>query len=325
VHKALRARLSSAEKPPELLEVRSLVERYFPRAAKDVEASRFSLAQWDQAYTNDPYATYRNPRLTDNVRRALDRRLWADVIEKRLLQEGRSDPLGAMNLVSEAETELPDRSQVAETLLKLGLESARQNAGNLRRDEVRVVGKAYREKLHDQQAELELYRTWLKIQRDRLSDTDADGPVDLAAQYEELLQDRAAARELLERAWKIDPRSKQIAEAFRTRGYERKGDNWVEAVPASGGADSGAASKDEASGALNRGLRGRTPEEVIQQMGSKPDSKVLSATKGQLIEQWIFHLSGRKDRYVNFLRTPGEGLPRVVSDHVVDRPRSSEH
>jgi hypothetical protein len=324
VHKALRAKLAAAEKTAELDEVKSLTERYFPRAAKDAEAGRFNLVQWDQAYTKDPYATYRNPRLTDSIRRALDRRLWADIEAKRLEQEARRDPVGAMNLVAEAESEIPDRPQVAEALLKKALESARQNVGNLRRDEVRAMGRAFRDKLHDQQAELEFYRTWLKNQREKLSDTDADGPVDLAGQYEELLQDRTTAKALLDRAWKIDPGSKQIAEAFRTRGYERKGDQWVDAVPGSGATDQ-AAAKDDGSEPLSRGLRGRTPEEVIQQLGSKPDGKVLSATKGQLIEQWIFHLPGRRDRYVNFLRTPGDVQPRVVSDHVVDRPRSTEH
>lgn len=322
VHRALRARLSSASKPAELEEIRTLVEHYFPQAAKDAEAGRLSVAQWEQAYTSNPYDTYRNTRLTEELRRAFNRRLWADAVQKRLELQARGDPLAAMNLVSEAETQLPDRPEVVDMLLKSGLEAAARDVGNLRADEVRSMGQAYRERLRNPQAEIELYRKWLKIQRDRLSETDADGPVDLAARYEEFLHDRATAKELLERAWKIDPHSKQIVEAFRTRGYERKGDGWVEAVPNSPGSETDA-TKDAGAGPLNRGLRGRTQDEVVQQMGSKPDSKVLSATKGQLIEQWIFHLPGRRDRYVNFLRTPGDPQPRVVSDHIVERPFSS--
>ena len=53
----------------------------------------------------------------------------------------------------------------------------------------------------------------------------------LAALYDELLQDRSAARELLERAWKNDPGSKEVAEAFRTRGYHRVKDQWVDTTP----------------------------------------------------------------------------------------------
>lgn len=324
VHRALRARLKAAANPGELEQIQTIVEQYFPNAAKDYASGRANVASWAQAYAEDPYGTYRNPKLPGPLRKTFDRRLWADAVEKRMEMEAQRDPVAAMNLAPRAEAELPDRPELAQKLLNKGLEAARQNVGNLRGDEVRLMGTAYREKLHDPEAEKELYRTWLKAQRERLSDTDADGPVDLAARYEELLGDRATAKELLERAWKIDPGSKQIAEAFRTRGYQRKGDAWVEAVPNSEGADAGAPSREDAPSPLTRGLRGRTPDEVVQLLGSKPDSKILSATKGQLVEQWIFHLPARKDRYVNFLHTAGDIQPRVISDRILESSRSRD-
>ena len=73
---------------------------------------------------------------------------------------------------------------------------------------------------------------WLKIQRDRLSATDAEGPVELANLYEELLQDHVTSVELLRKAWRIDPSSKEIAEAFRSRGFRKVKDDWVESAPA---------------------------------------------------------------------------------------------
>jgi len=55
-------------------------------------------------------------------------------------------------------------------------------------------------------------------------------------------------------------------------------------------------------------------------MASKPDGKVISATKGQIIEQWIFLVPNQSQvRYVNFLHTPGELLPRVVADYFLPR------
>ena len=42
-------------------------------------------------------------------------------------------------------------------------------------------------------------------------------------------------------------------------------------------------------------------------MATKPDGKVISATKGQVIEQWIFLVPNQSQvRFVNFLHTPGE-------------------
>lgn len=166
---------------------------------------------------------------------------------------------------------------------------------------------------------MDLYREWLKNKRDKLSETDADGPVALASLYEELLQDKTAARELLERAWKIDPGSKEVAEAFRTRVYRLVKNQWVEAGPTATPAPSSVAGDGAPKSPLfpsAQGLRGQTHDEVLQQIGSKPDRKALSGTKGQLIEQWIFLVPTRRQvHFVNFLRTPGELQPRVVSDY----------
>ena len=137
-----------------------------------------------------------------------------------------------------------------------------------------------------------------------------------------MLQDRAAAKELLDRAWKIDPGSKDVAEAFRTRGYRRVKDQWVDDAPTTAGGEAsrpGTESPRPEFSALH-GLRGKTPEEVTQVMASKPDGKVLSGTKGQIIEQWIFLVPNQNQvRYVNFSYVPGERLPHVVSDYFLPR------
>ena len=162
----------------------------------------------------------------------------------------------------------------------------------------------------------------MKFQRDRLSETDAEGPVTLAAQYEELLQDRATARELLVRAWKIDPGSKEVAEALRIRGYRRVKDEWVEAspgaAPEAAGNPGGVDSAGPGAATTQVGLRGKTLEEARRQLGGEPERKSFSGTKGQLIEQWMFLEPGRV-HYVNLLHTPGEVQPRVVSDYFLPR------
>ncbi len=70
-------------------------------------------------------------------------------------------------------------------------------------------------------------REWLEIRKNRLSDTDALARLTLAGLYEEMLGDTVTAVELLRKAWRIDPNSKEIAEAFRasriSEGSERMG------------------------------------------------------------------------------------------------------
>jgi len=320
VHKALQAKLADASKSDSVKEVIPLIERFFPEAARDRASGQIDLGRWNEAYANDPGAAYR--AAPADVRKALNRRLWADAVAKLLEVQAALDPRSAIELASRAETELPDRPQLATKLLNTGLDQARQNLGSLRLAEVKALAQAIREKLKDPQAALELDRNWLKIQRDRLSATDAEGPVALAAFYEDLLQDRAAARELLERAWKIDPGSKEVAEAFRTRGYRRVKDQWVEAAPttAAGETNSPTAAGSRPEPSSPQGLRGKTPDEVSQLMASKPEGKVISGTRGQIIEQWIFLVPNQSQvRYVNFLHIPGEILPRVVSDYFLPR------
>jgi len=319
-HKAFRARLSAASKSEEVKGVLSAIERFFPQAAGDKDAARTDLGRWEQGYAADPAGTYRS--VPPHLRKVLDRRLWADALQSLLEKEAAEDPRSAASLSQRAEAALPERPNLATDLLDRGLTAAQQNLGSLRLAEVRSISQAYREKLQNPQAANDFCRKWLKFQRDRLSETDAEGPVILATQYEELLQDRATAKELLLRAWKIDPGSKDVAEALRARGYRRIKDEWVEATPGAAqegvGTPEGAGSPRPDAAAAQVGLRGKTLEEARRQLGSEPERKSFSGTKGQLIEQWVYLEPGRI-HFVNFLHTPGEVQPRVVSDYFLPR------
>lgn len=319
-HRAFQARLAAAATSDDLKAILSAIERFFPKAAGDKAAGRIDLGRWEQGYANDPAGTYR--AVPADLRKALDRRLWAGALQQRLEKQAAEDPLSAATLSQRAEADLPERPALATDLLEKGLSAAQRDLGKLRLAEVRSISQAYREKLHNPQAANDFCRRWLKFQRDRLSQTDAEGPVSLATQYEELLQDRAAARELLLRAWKIDPGSREVAEAFRSRGYRRIKDEWVEATP--GASQEGATAAEggdsprSAPGAAPSGLKGRTLEEARRILGSEPDRKSFSGTKGQLIEQWMF-VEPTRVHYVNLLHTPGEVQPRVVSDFFLPR------
>ncbi|HMF38737.1 MAG TPA: hypothetical protein VKF17_19015, partial [Isosphaeraceae bacterium] len=164
-HEALWARLAAASKSDALKEIISSIERFFPEAAKDQASGRIDLGRRSQAYSNDPGAVYRDRATPADVRKPLNRRLWADAVAKLLEVQAALDPRSAIELASRAETELPDRPQLATKLLNTGLDQARQNLGSLRLAEVKALAQAYGEQLKDPQAALELYRNWLKIQR----------------------------------------------------------------------------------------------------------------------------------------------------------------
>jgi hypothetical protein len=318
-HKAFRSRLASTGELSGLKELVAAIERFFPGAAGDKDAARTNLAKWNQPYANDPEGAYRGA--SGDERKALDRRLWVDAREKLMRAEVASDPATASKLAAQAETELPERPALAAELMVRGLSMARQDLGSLRLGEVKSMGAIYREKLNQPDKELQLYQDWLKAQKERLSPTDAEGPLYLATLYEQLLNDKTAAVEMLRRAWKIDPGSKTIAEAFRTRGYRRQKDDWVEAIPERDTESAAQGAEQTAAGSRPQSLRGKTPDEVRQILQSKPDHKVMTGVKGQLIEQWIVSVPNQRQlRYINFLHSPDSLQPRVIADYILPRP-----
>jgi hypothetical protein len=57
---------------------------------------------------------------------------------------------------------------------------------------------------------------------------------------------------------------------------------------------------------------------VRRKLGSKPARVVYSATKGKLIEHWIY-FEPTRTRYVNFIHTPNQLKSRVISDYSLQR------
>ena len=299
-HKAFQAKMAAAG-IDELKGIIAAIEKFFPQAARDRAAGRIDLGRLGPVVQERPGGCLSRTAPV-GLRAALDRRLYADALE-RLWRSSCPRPAQGVALAQQAETELPERTQLATKLLTKGLEAARRDLGSLLLADLKTIGKTFREKLNNPQAVLELYRDWLKLKRDRLSDTDAEGRLVLAALYEDLLQDRAAAVDLLRRAWKHRPGSKEVAEALRTRGYRLVKDEWLASTPEAEKTNAAGLQGDrQAQPPLetSQSLRGKTPEEVTLKLGAKPNRKVYSGTKGQLIEQWIFEESPTKSHYVIF-------------------------
>lgn len=316
-HRALRARLTGASDPDALRALARDIAEFFPEAERDQAAARTNLGRWERDYQDDPAEGYRAAPAP--IRKALDRRLWAEV-QARLLDAGPIPDLPtALEQSEKAAKLLPERPDLPGRLLEKGVGAVRRDLAGLRRDEVKALADVYRTRLHREDEARTVLREWLEARKTRLSNTDAEGRVALAGLYEELLQDRVTAVELLRKAWEIDPTSRETAEAFRTRNFRRSKDGWVEDNPQGGGptpADAPAPAQRAA--ASSQSLLGLTAEELRERLIAKPDSKNYIASRGQLIEQRIY-LDTDSVRYVNLLRTPGEPRFRVISDYTLPR------
>ncbi len=312
-HLAFRRRLRDAKTADELQSLRADIDDLLPKAAAPSAVLNVDLSRWEASYEENPAAAYRTA--PSAARAAFDHRLWADVTQKYLERQAASEPKEALSLAEEAANQLPDRPAVAEQLLELGIKDAARGLGTLRLSEVQALAKLYKERLHQPERGTALLREWLNDQRaHRLSPTDAEGRISLAGQYESLIGDKASAIELLQAAWKIDPQSAEIADAFRRRGFRKVNDEWVENARDASSAKSASAEERPAappSIPKRQLLKGKTAQEVRALLG-EANRKVFSASQGQLIEQWIY-LSASQTQYVNFVRAGSDAIPTVIS------------
>lgn len=315
-HRALRARLASAAGLDSVKELVADVKSFFPEAERDRAAAAIPLGRWEAPYLDDPAAIYRE--VPADIRRALDRRLWADAEQRLLDAEPIADLAAAVARADQAAQLLPEKSELPARYLDRGVAAARRDLGTLRLDEARALAEVLRSRLHRPDEAQKVTRDWLEARRRRLSATDADGRLALAALYEELVQDRVTAIDLLRKAWEIDPSSQETAQAFRTRGFRRSKDQWVEIDVPGGPKPSQAEARPDARRSTTPSLIGLTPDELEEKWISKPSFKNYVACRGQLVEQRVY-LDTSSVRYVNLSRASNESKARVIADYTLPR------
>jgi tetratricopeptide (TPR) repeat protein len=319
-HRAFRAKLAAATGEADLKTLTEQIETFFPGVAADKESGRANLAQWEKNYADDPAGTYRET--PPHVRKSLDRRLWADATTRLLDVQAAHDLSAAIAVSERASSLVPERPNLAAEILEKATRVARQDIGTLRLSEVKALAAAIRERLRQPEEATNVLVEWLKIKRDRLSSTDAEGLVDLANLYEDLLDDHVTSVALLRKAWRIDPSSKAIGEALRSRGLRKVKDDWVESAPATPvNSSTGERTNTPPAAIMSQGLLGLTADEVTARLAVKPNRVNFVGSKGQLIEQRIYHLDTKRVRFVNLLHSPQELKPRVIADYTL--PSSS--
>lgn len=339
-HRGFRAALAADTTADQRQALVGRIEAFFPEA-RSAPAEPVNLSKWDRGYAQSPADGYRDA--PPAARAGLDHRLWADAEQQLIERRAGDDPKQLLALADEAGRLLPDRPGFAGSLLARGADDAAGNVATLRQSEVEVLAKLFRGSLRQPERAESLYRSWLDDQRDRrLSPRDAEGRLALADQYETLLNDKAAAIVLLRAAAAIDPDSREVADAYRRRGFRKINGEWVESdrdrdrerVAVAPIADGSSAPDGEtrsdphpttdagrpapsAGRPTDDTLRNATPEEVRVKMGGKPNRKVMVASQGQMIEQWIY-LAPRETHYINFLRQAGSRA-HVISFHSLPR------
>ncbi len=304
-HRAFRARLATANSVVALETLAKEVEEFFPEA-KEIRGPNAPLVP---EKGQDAGQIYRNA--APEARRQWDRSLLADTIQASLERQFSELPAKGLELADRARLLLADRPTVSDKLKRDGLAAAASSVGKLSLREVESLSTRYRDELGQPQQARDLLRKWLDDRREnRLSPTDSDGRVQLALQYDKLLNDRAAAVQLLRAALVIDPQSKEISDVFRRFGYRKVDDAWVEPSNSKPSPTETAEPANHVTDTLVS--RGMTRDQVRTRLGGKPDRIVRVATQGEVLEQWIYQ-GAKGTQIVNFGRGVDRPEPRVAN------------
>ena len=320
-HRAFRFKLENARSSADFRALAADIAEFFPGVDKAVDAAARLDPKVETLYRQQPGPTYLSATATG--RAALDRRLWTDAVRRRIELDAAANPTHRLDYADEAAMILPDRPVLAARLREQALRDAELRVGTLQLVEAEQLAKYCREKLDDDGRGRRLLRHWLDDKRlKKLGATDTEGRAALADQYETLVDDPETAVALLREAWRIDPKSKEIAEAFRRRGFRRQGDSWLEPAPQTAdGTDPKL--KSQAGAAMSNPnerntLRGATRAEIRTRFGGKPDRVVRAASRGEFVEQWIY-LSTKDAQYITFSRLASEAKLRVRSYYIRSR------
>jgi hypothetical protein len=319
IHRAFRQRLSGSLAPTELEALTKEVESLLPlsRAPAPMPSD---VAAWDGRYDKNPVDVYRTA--PDPVRRALDRRLLLDVLQKRFERQIGEHPEEAIAIGSRIREQMPDRPAFATSIEAEAL-TRMSDADHLKLmplSELRTLLKRFETRNEPKRVQ-DVTQRWLQQQRNRLRPTDAESRLALAELYESMLNDRVTSLELLRESFKLDSSSKETDKAFRRLGFRKVGDEWVDGksptgrVKPSGPAEAAPSRRD----ATAEPLQSMTRAEVRAQLG-EPTSIARSASQGELLEQWVYEEGGKRTRYVNFLFRAGMAQPIVDRSYLLNNP-----
>ncbi|GIW88768.1 MAG: hypothetical protein KatS3mg108_3092 [Isosphaeraceae bacterium] len=301
-HRAFLALRRQATTADELARLAQQVAEFFPDAKTPIPKPPAGFDDWAARYRQSGEAAYRDAPA--ELLPALNRLLYADLIQAELETRLAQDPASGLDLAERAVALLPDRPALADALRTRGLEASVNNVTRLRRLEAFDLARSLEQ---NGQAALanQVRRQWLDHYRtQRLAPGDADGRAALAEDYLNVLKDRPTAITLLQEALALDPNLPSAREQFRRLGFQLRDGQWVESQTATPTTAASAAT------AGDDPLLGLTPEEVEAQLGT-PDRRSQIVTQGDVRIQWIYGAGQRSTQYVNFQRRPG-APPTVI-------------
>jgi hypothetical protein len=310
-HDAVRIELDKARRDPanDGSSVLALVFKSLPGAKIPLKQEDLRLRE---AYEKNKAETY--AKADTDTRFKLHRALYIELLLALIERDVQPEGKNGYSIAERISTQIPELESLADSYRKKEIAWLKGRLSSLSRDELLNFAKKLADRGQDTDAK-QVKTDWLRAKEPAARATAPRGLMQLADDYVQLLADEKTAIELYQQVWISNPQSAEATEWLTSRGLVLDGSRWVPQSSAP------KPMEDRFAQAIQEGqvLAGMTGEQARAAMGARPSSIVRQASRGKVLELWIYKTEGL---VVTLSRNTGEKDSHVqeVASLVDDTP-----
>jgi hypothetical protein len=283
------------QKTPDRRALLDELARDLPGALEPLSGTAAAL---DKKYAEIPIAAYATA--DEKQRKRLHRLFYAEVALEMILAGARADGSNGAEIAGRIEKLLPERTALAEQQRDAQRDWRLKGVASLTRADMLALANEFDSRGQPEKA-LQAKQSWVEARLRRLRAEGAPGLVRAAADYQDVLGDRATAARLLLEAHELAPGSTEVAASLQRAGYVWSEGKWLPADAAA------AIPMSEIEQAIRAGrvTRGMAAQEVRKVLGA-PESVIRLATAGRISDVWIYGPRNSSRLAIHLLRLPHE-------------------
>ena len=261
------------------------------RVVRDLPAAGTPLPNFPEAlrkaWQESPLTGYRTTKSL-SVRNQYHRLLYQEIMLESIQIDAHPDGKNGKEIASRLRREVPEFGALADQYVTDELDWRLKNITTLSRFDMLALQREFEERGEPDNAE-QAIDDWFRNREAQLLKQGVDGLIDLATEYEELMNDKNEAIRLLLMADRKKPGIGIVGERLERHGYEYMDDQWRDPDEV----------RERRNTAINVAMRegrvtkGMTAAQVEKTLG-RPMAKTRILTGRNVIEYWMFGTSGAR-------------------------------
>ncbi len=292
VHESLRRDFDATRGQPQpaFAVVLGNVTRLLPGANVQLDAALRDPVI--EAYEANPLDYYH--QADEATRRRCHRAFYVNLTKRIILASSRENGSNGDSVARRIRDELPEFPELADEWELKFLDYEHSRVAHMSRVEAGELSNTFAERGDEPRAE-QVWRDWLAAREPVLRRDGVRGLMQLAGDYEEILDDERKAARLMLEAYEQEKLNHEITDWLREHDYVFVNDQWVLAAEVAN------FPVDENQRAAQSGIvrTGMSGEDVRRALGSAPTNIVRIASNSRVTELWVYEDVGLSVRFVH--------------------------